>query len=328
MMIKGYRAEVLSLYEKLRERESSALKTRKNEIKALHPHILDMDQEIGRLSLSLSVNILKSHDDATPMVLDLKNKIMDLRAKKYELLVQNGYPQDYLNIHYNCNKCKDTGYIETSQCECYKRKLIEVYYKNSELTDAIHYNNFDNFDLSLFSPNKIGNEKFSPRRNIEGIYQDIMQRYMPYFKSSNENLLFYGDPGTGKTYLTNCIARELLDSGVLVVYRTADELIKNLREIRFDNNKVLESLLINCDLLIIDDLGTEQITEFSVTELFNLLNSKLLKKRKMLISTNLSLTDITKSYTERISSRLIGNFKLYKFYGDDIRVQLNLRKNR
>jgi DNA replication protein DnaC len=328
MMIKGYRSEVLSLYELIREREANALKTRKKEIQELHPEIIAVDQEIGKLSLSLSMNILKNHDDVAPVITNLKNKIMDLRAKKYEMLVQNGYPQNYLNIRYTCSKCKDTGYIGIEQCECYKRKLIKVYYKNSELSDTVRNNNFDNFDLSLFSSHRVGDEKFSPRKNMESIFQDIITRYMPSFKQHNENLLFYGDPGTGKTYLTNCIARELLDSGVLVVYRTADELIKNLREVRFDNNKILEELLINCDLLIIDDLGTEQITEFSIAELFNLLNVKLLRKKKMIISTNLTLTDITKTYTERIGSRLIGNFKLHKFYGDDIRVQINLKKNR
>ena len=329
MMIKGYRVEVLSLYEKIREQEASSLKIRKKEIQELHPEIIAVDQEIGKLSLKLSVNILKAANTSNEsIVLSLKKRITDLRAQKCEMLVQNGYSQDYLSLHYRCSKCKDTGYIGINPCSCYKRNLIDVYYKNSELSHAVKHNNFDTFDISLFSTHRVGEEKFSPRKNIERILQYALKEYMPNFKVHNDNLLFYGDPGTGKTYLTNCIARDLLDRGVLVVYRTADELIKNLREIRFDNNKILEELLINCDLLIIDDLGTEQITEFSITEFFNILNSKLLRNKKMIISTNLSLTDITKSYTERISSRLIGNFKLYKFYGDDIRVQINLRKNR
>src|SRR5699024_6620458 len=113
---------------------------------------------------------------------------------------------------------------------------------------------------------------------------------------------------------------ELLDDGFLVVYRTVDELMSNLREIRFENNSDLEDLLINCDLLIIDDLGAEQITDFTTSEFFNLLNKKLLRKKKMLISTNLNLADIRVTYTERISSRLLGNFKLYKFYTEDIRI--------
>jgi len=327
MMIKGYKSEVLSLYEQIREEEARALQVRKKEIQELYPEIIQLDQEIGRQSLNLSRNILKS-PDSEALVSEIKNKIMDLRAKKYELLVSKGYPQDYLNIRYRCSKCKDTGYIGVHPCQCYNKKLIDIYYKNSHLSEAVKKNNFDNWDISLYSTHKSDSEKYSPRKNIENIYQYILKEYIPNFKMHNENLLFYGGPGTGKTFLSDSIAKDLLDQGMLVLYRTSDELIKNFREIKFENNRSLEDLLINCDLLIIDDLGAEQITEFTVTEIFNLLNAKLLKNKKMLISTNLSLIDLAKSYTERISSRLIGNFRLFKFYGDDIRVKLNLLKNR
>lgn len=326
MMIKGYKAEVLSLYEQIRETEAKALKSRKQEIEKLYPEIIELDQEIGKQSLYLSRSILKAGNDSESLVSETKNKIMDLRAKKYELLVSKGYPQDYINIHYRCNLCKDTGYIGVDPCSCYNTKLVQVYYKNSQLSEAVKRNNFDNWDISLYSSHKSDMEKYSPRKNIETIYQYILKEYIPNFRNHNENLLFFGGPGTGKTFLSDSIAKDLLDSGYLVLYRTSDELIKNFREIKFDNNRDLEDLLINCDLLIIDDLGAEQITEFTITELFNLLNAKLLKNKKMLISTNLSLIDLAKSYTERISSRLIGNFRLCKFYGEDIRVKLNLLK--
>ena len=119
-----------------------------------------------------------------------------------------------------------------------------------------------------------------------------------------------------------------MDKGYLVVYKTSDELIKNLRDIRFNNDYNLESLLLNCDLLIIDDLGAEHLNEFSITELFNIINKRILTKKKMLISTNLTLQGITKQYSERIASRLIGDFKLCKFYSEDIRIKKNLEKNR
>ena len=114
----------------------------------------------------------------------------------------------------------------------------------------------------------------------------------------------------------------------MVVYKTSDELIHNLREIRFNNDTNLESLLFDCDLLIIDDLGAEHLNEFSITELFNILNKRILNKKKMIISTNLTIPDIIKKYSERISSRLLGDFKLYKFYSEDIRIKLNLQKMR
>ena len=128
--------------------------------------------------------------------------------------------------------------------------------------------------------------------------------------------------------MSYCIAKEVLDKGYLVVYKTSDELLQNLRDIRFYNNSNLQSLLFDCDLLIIDDLGAEHLNEFSVSELFNILNRKILNNKKIIISTNLPLSDIVKRYSERISSRLLGDFKLFKFYSEDIRVYKNLEKNR
>src|SRR3712207_5801402 len=147
--------------------------------------------------------------------------------------------------------------------------------------------------------------------------------FIEQFPNTDENLLFFGKAGTGKSFLANCIAKELLDKGYMVVYRTAVELINNLKQSRFNGEVDLEDLLIDCDLLIIDDLGTESLNEFSKIELFNLLNRKLLKRKNMIISTNFSLEDLARTYSERTSSRLLGNFTLCKFYGHDIRVRIN-----
>lgn len=326
-MINGYQSQILDLYEKIRDEESKYLQDRKKEIEKLYPEIIEIDTNIKKLSLQLSLAILKSNNtDET--IKTYRDKITDLRAQKYEMLVSKGYDQEYLSLHYRCNKCKDTGFIGTEKCSCYKKKLVSLYYKNSLLQDTVINKNFNKFDISLFSPHKTGDEKFSPRRNMENILEYVLHDYIPNFSNSNINLLFFGTPGSGKSYLSYCIAKELLDLGHLVVYKTSDELISDLRSIRFNNDKKLEEFLLDCDLLIIDDLGAEQRNDFSTTELFNLLNKKLLKNKKMLISTNLSLPDITKLYSERISSRLIGEFKLYKFYSEDIRITLNLSKNR
>lgn len=327
MMIKGYQTEILKIYDKIREDEAKALKIRKEEISEKYPEIVELDNKIQRLSLQMTVSILKSND-GEKTIDDYKEHITDLRIKKCEMLVERGYDPEYLNLHYHCNKCKDTGFIGTVKCNCYKQKLVKLYYKNSELESTIAYNNFDNFDLSLFSSHKLGDEKFSPRKNMENNLEYILKDYLPNFSKISTNLLFYGNPGSGKTYLSYCIAKAVLDMGYLVIYKTSDELIKNLREIRFNNDSSLESLLLNCDLLIIDDLGAEHLNEFSVTELFNIINKRILTKRKMLISTNLTLPGITKQYSERIASRLIGEFKLCKFYSEDIRIKKNLEKNR
>ena len=326
-MIKGYQAELMDMYEKTRTEENRKLAKRREEIKNKYPEILELDTTIQKLCLNLSMAALKGITDPNDLN-NIRDEITDLRAKKYEMLVPLGYSPDYLNLHYNCPKCKDTGFIGIEKCSCFKTKLIKLYYKDSELEEAVKTNNFRNFNINLYPNHKLNDERYTPRKNIEDILEYITGEYLPNFKNTNTNLLFYGNSGTGKTFLSWCIAKELLDRGFLVVYKTSDDLLRALKDIKFNNDTDLENLLINCDLLIIDDLGSEQITDFSSTELFTLINKKILKNKKMLISTNLSLPLISKRYSERISSRIIGEFKLFKFFAEDIRIQLNLKRQK
>ena len=326
-MIKGYQTELMDMYEKIRTDENRKLMKRREEIKNKYPEILELDTTIKKLCLNLSMAALRGITDQNELN-NIKEEITDLRAKKYEMLVSHGYNPDYLNLHYNCPKCKDTGFIGIDKCSCFKSKLIKLYYKDSDLEEAVKTNNFKNFNINLYSNHKLNDERYTPRKNIEDILEYITGEYLPNFKNSNTNLLFYGNSGTGKTFLSWCIAKELLDKGFLVVYKTSDDLLRALKDIKFNNDTDLENLLINCDLLIIDDLGSEQITDFSSTELFTLINKKILKNKKMLISTNLSLPLISKRYSERISSRIIGEFKLFKFFAEDIRIQLNLKRQK
>ena len=325
-MIKGYQQKITELYEKIQEDEKKALRNRKEEIKLTVPKVMELDNEIQKLSISLPMSILRGIPEEELNA--VRENITTLREKKYELLTANGYPMDYLTLHYQCTKCKDTGFIGNKKCSCYKSKLVKLYYQTSELENSLHNCNFKNFNINLFSSTYDNNHKYTQKKNMEMIYEFIIGGYLPNFEKSNTNLLFYGESGTGKTFLSWCIAKELLDKGYLVIYKTSDELIKDLRSIALENNSTLLDLLINCDLLIIDDLGSEQITDFSSTELFTLINKKILKNKKMLISTNLSLPLISKRYSERISSRIIGEFKLFKFFAEDIRIQLNLKRQK
>lgn len=326
-MIKGYQTKILAMYDAIRQEEESEFRKRKIHIEKTHPQIIELDQKIGRLCIQLSMSALKSIENREAYLHDLKEKIIDLRMRKSELLVSNGFDMDYLNLHYRCNKCRDTGFIGTTKCTCFKQKVVEVYYAGSELRSMLKTNNFDNFKLEFYPSRKSESESESPKKNMEKILSRSMN-FLKNFDSTDENLLFYGSSGTGKTFLSHCITKELIDKGYFVVYKTAEELIKALKDIRFNNDTSLEELLINCDLLIIDDLGTEQLSDFSKTELFNLLNTKLLKQKKMLVSTNLALDSLLKTYSERITSRLLGNFTLCKFFGDDIRVKKNFSKEK
>ena len=326
-MIKGYQTKILAIYDQIRQEEESDFRNRKIHIEKTHPEIIELDQKIGKLCIQLSISALKSIENREAYLNTLREKIMDLRMKKSELLVSNGFAMDYLNLRYRCSKCRDTGFIGNVKCTCFKQKVVDVYYEGSELRGLLKTNNFDNFKLDHYPTRKSELESTSPKKNIEKILSKSMS-FLKNFDSTDENLLFFGSSGTGKTFLSHCITKELIDKGYFVVYKTAEELIKALKEIRFNNDTSLEELLINCDLLIIDDLGTEQISDFTKTELFNLLNTKLLKQKKMLVSTNLALDSLLNTYSERITSRLLGNFTLCKFFGDDIRVKKNWNKEK
>lgn len=325
-MIKKYAEEIEKMYSRIREKEEADLKTRKEEINTKLPEVISLDNKIGKLSIELSLSMFKDiKQDRDTYIKTLKNQITELRIERSEILSANGYPIDYLTLKYRCPKCKDTGYIGTQKCSCYKKYLIKFYYDDSELKSLLKLNNFDNFDINFYSTRKNSTEPESPRKNIEKIFAKAIN-FVSNFDASSENFLFYGSSGTGKTFLCQCIAKDLLDKGHLVMYKTSDDLIHSLKKIRFDGDSTLEDLIVNCDLLIIDDLGTEQINDFSKTEIFNLLNKKILLNKKMIISSNLTLEELSRIYSERMTSRLFGDFTLCKFYGDDIRVKKNLNR--
>lgn len=323
-MIKKYESQILKQYEKIRNQEEIALKNRRQEIAKILPEVSNIETKIAKLSLEMSMNILKDPTRSKECIDKVKKSITELRIKKSELLVSKGYPLDYLELHYTCPTCKDTGYINNRRCPCFKQKLVKLYYNNSDLKYILKTNNFGNFNFDYYPNIQMDFHSDTPRKNIEKIVSKSWG-FIENFEDTNENFMFIGNSGTGKTFLSHCIAKELLDRGKLVIYRTADELIQNLKHIRFNNDKNLEDMLINCDLIIIDDLGTEPINEFSKSEFFNFLNKKLLMNKNMIISTNYSIEMILKNYSERISSRLLGNFTLCKFYCDDIRIQNNIK---
>lgn len=322
-----YQGEIVKIYEKMKEEEKSVRMQHKAEIASKYPQISDMENKIGSMYSELALSSLRDIKESATYVANLREKITELRVKETELLVSFGYPMDYLSLKYHCAKCRDTGFIGPEKCSCYKSKLLDILYRNSHIDDLLKKYNFDHYDINIFSNKKGIDEPESAKKNIEKV-TSASWNYINSFMSSKENLFFYGTAGTGKTFLTCCIAKELIEKGYWVVYKTSEDLIKSLRKIRFDEDKKTEEdMLVNCDLLIIDDLGSEQITEFSKTEFYNLLNKKLLLGQKMIISTNCALEDLMKSYSERITSRLLGEFTVSKFYGDDLRVKKNFKVN-
>jgi DNA replication protein DnaC len=215
----------------------------------------------------------------------LQQKIETLKKEKISLLRKYRYPDDYLELQYQCGQCGDTGYINGQRCGCLRQAIINRLYKISNLGNVLERENFKTFNINLFPDTKYGSHQITPRENMQEIVS-ICEGFVHNFDIDNgDNLLFYGSTGLGKTFLCNCIAKELLDKGKVVIYLTAFNLFRILEQYRFgrvDAFKEVDELdtIMNCDLLIIDDLGTELTNSFTVSELFNIINTRLLKRKK------------------------------------------------
>ncbi len=247
--------------------------------------------------------------------------------KKKALLVKAGYPADYLDPVYTCKKCHDTGYIGQERCSCYKDKFIHMLYKQSNLEAILEKENFSTFTLEYYSKEKSGDAP-SPYNNASNIL-DKIKSYVENFGRKDRkcsNLLIYGDTGLGKTFLTHCIAKQLLDEGYKVFYLSSNQLFEDiLGAYIMRNKKELEDLynhVFECDLLIIDDLGTEYTNGFVCSQLFELINDRKQNQLATIFSTNLEMPDLRDTYSERVMSRFIADYTVFNIYGDNIRYQI------
>lgn len=320
-------SDILKEYELIREKNKEILEQKKLELYNKLPRLKEIESEMVKLSIDITRAILNKSQNSDVLLEQLKKRQIDLKIEKAEILSSHKYPVDYLELKYQCKHCKDTGFVDGAKCSCLTRKEIERLYQQSNLGENIKNENFDQFRLDYYSDEK-GEDGYSPRSNMKDIYMKCI-KFVQNFDKHNVNLLFIGNPGLGKTFLCNSIAKDLLEQGKSVIYQVASELIDLVRKYKFDfeneeNNSSGLNEIYNCDLLIIDDLGTELPTQFSSLVIYNILNKRLLNNKKLIISTNLNTDELMKNYSERIYSRLFGNFNMYKFYGDDIRLKKHI----
>ena len=235
----------------------------------------------------------------------------------------HGYPADYFQPPYTCPDCLDTGYIGHERCHCLKQAAIDLVYTQSNLKGILEQENFASFSMDYYD-NDIYDEN-TRISSYEAAQNALLQchRFVDTFDSSFENLLLFGDTGVGKTFLSNCVAKELLDTGHSVIYFSAHHLFDLLAQKTFAKDpQAAESYrnIFDCDLLIIDDLGTELTNHFTTSQFFVCLNERIRKEKSMLISTNLQLFDIATIYSERIFSRISNSFTILHLFGKDIRI--------
>jgi len=243
-----------------------------------------------------------------------------LEARRTRLLAENGLTPEDLAPHYLCPVCKDKGFVDGAMCDCLKQRIAEASFSRYDLKPLARKENFDTFRLDYYPDRQEG--AINPRLYMEKILR-LFKDYCAHFDQVADNFLFSGNPGLGKTFLTNCIAGALIAGNVNVVYTTASHLVRLVQDTIYGEGGSVNQLyqtLLDCDLLIIDDLGAEYGSRFSGNQLYEIINARLLSDRRMIISTNLTSREIMKQYDKRLSSRISGNFKPIPFYGDDIRL--------
>ena len=316
-------------YEQRQLRNHDILTRHYEEVYKKLPEFKSIDDSISILSVQYGRKLLNGDEKAID---SLKEELAILRSSKKELLQSGGFSDDYLEPIYDCKDCKDTGYIGNQKCHCFKKAVIGILYEQSNLKQVLKQENFKTFSLDYYSNNYIDSKT---GRSSMQVIQDALQlchHFADTFGKEFNNLFLYGDVGVGKTFLSNCIAKELMDREYSVLYFSSSKFFSILAKNTFDKNNIdaqnMYEYIFDCDLLIVDDLGTEFTNSFVASQFFTCINERLLSRKSTIISTNLSLDTLADLYTERSFSRITSNYTMLKLIGDDIRIKKKLIKNR
>lgn len=314
--------EIMREYDERQLNNRRIRDARRTEIAKKIPRI----REIDALTASSSVQKARLYlSGDTSAITSLKTKLAELAEERRQLLVSNGYPMDYLDPVYTCPDCKDSGYINGEKCHCFKQAIINTVYAQSNIKNILQRENFNSFCYDYYSESDISQTTGLSARDTAKHAVEVCRHFITDFDNKPKNLFIYGKTGVGKTFLSNCVAKELLDSGHSVIYFTAFQLFDILSKGVFEKDAdaiAAHQNIFDCDLLVIDDLGTELSNSFTTSQLFLCVNERLLRQKSTIISTNLNLNQIVDIYSERTFSRICDAYTLINLFSNvDIRIQ-------
>ncbi len=308
------KAEYANKYLRARTRADE----RQRELHEKLPEVRRIDSILADTGRSLTEIILSGRDT--------ENRIAALRARNTELielrsnaLAKAGYPADYSDVKYDCPKCSDSGYTDEGMCECMKRELVLAGYESSGLGGLIGRQSFDNFSLEYY--------READRERMQRVVSGVRKFSENFCKEEYRNYLLFGGTGLGKTHLSTCIAKGVIDRGYDVMYVTSVGMLGDFEDKQFGSRDAERTeRYYSSDLLIIDDLGTEMVNQFTVSYLYDVINSRINNKKCTIINTNFSPKELEAKYSERITSRLLGEYIPIPFVGTDIRMQKTMNK--
>ncbi|MEG2396727.1 MAG: ATP-binding protein [Oscillospiraceae bacterium] len=286
----------------------------------IHPELLPLEKELANTGMTV-IKAVASGKDASEMIENLSKYNLELQAERARLLAKEGLEINYLRPQYYCQICNDTGRVNGKICNCYDDILKSIAYSSLCATAPLKISTFDEFDVSLYPVSPLV-DGVSPQKRMSEILQ-FCKDYSDDFDLTSGNIFMLGETGLGKTHLSLAIAREAIKKGFGVIYGSAQNLLSKIEAEHFrrnyDDDTDTESLLLNCDLLILDDLGAEFSNSFTVAEIYNIINSRMSAELPTIINSNAELSELEKRYSARVVSRIIGTYHILRFFGNDIR---------
>lgn len=304
----------------------------KNELCMKYPEFQFIESELAKTGYEIIGAFSLPAGKAEKRLEEIRKKNGEMRKERTKLLKQLGLPTDYLDIKYTCNKCEDTGFLEerddetgishgTHLCSCHIDLLKKLSVEQMAKDTPLELSAFEDFDLNYYKKSKDGAQNY---KTMKAVFERCV-KYAENFDLDSVSLYFYGRTGLGKTHLSLSIANEVIKKGYNVIYGSVINFLNKIEKEKFGRGESFdtENLLIDADLLILDDLGAEFSTSFTLSVLYNIINSRICRGVPTIISSNLDLSELKSRYPESIASRIIGTYAAVNFAGDDIRQIMN-----